>query len=128
MTYQQKLSKYLKYNEQSSHYSMSIEQMALIKTELIWLYNFLEVKGSESESRGKKMSDEYKQSIDTVKRSSLFITQYCIHVEKLQNEIAELKRRNEYLLNQLPKVDFSKLKIHYENGKLIYKQNNVNNF
>lgn len=117
-----KLEKFLKYSEQQAHFSMSIEQMAIMKTELIWLYNYLEIKGHESERRGRLMSDEYKQSIATVKRASLFITQYCINVEQMQTEIAELKRQNEYLTKKLPHVSLKDTKIHYENGKLIYKK------
>ena len=124
MTDQQKLSKYLKYNEQEAHFSMSIEQMAIMKTELIWLYNHLEIKGDESKRRtGKDPSKEYMQSILTVKRASLFITEYCVNMEQLLLEKEYLKSEIRLLKSKLPKIDMKDYKITIENGKLIYKKN-----
>lgn len=130
MTEEQKLYNLARYNQfrppydqDADHFCMSVYSMASMKVDLIWLYNYMEIKADESEQRGKPVSDEYKRSIEVVKRSSMFITEYCKAMEKLMEENAELKRRNDYLATKLPKIKLKDAKISYVDGTLKYVDN-----
>lgn len=118
-TEDEKIWGFLKYNEQSN-VGQNLYCMADMKFELIWLYNYLEIKGAESEQRGKPMSDEYKKMIHSVKRASLFITHYCARLEQQDAQIEELKRQNEALKSQLPKFNIKEYRLHWNGSKLIY--------
>lgn len=116
------LLRFAKYADE--HFSMSLESMVTLKSELIWLYTHLEIKGDESRMRGKPASKEYLQSIETVKRASLFISVYCLKLENMENELQELNRKLEYYKTQMPKVDLSKLKLEYNGSTIRYTKNN----
>lgn len=119
MTKQQyNLTCLLKYADE--HFSMSLESMATIKMELIWLYTHLEIKADEAHRRGRPVSNEYEQSIQTVKRASLFITAYCSKLEQMDSTLSELQRQIEYYKSQQPTVDFSKLRMHYNGERVKY--------
>jgi len=99
------------------------------QTELMWLTTEMELKAQEhSKKTGKPISDETDKRIWLLNRHRKWLAKLRYKFDTMETEIAELKRRNEYLVKQLPKVDFSKLKIHYVDGKLIYKQHDVSKF
>lgn len=108
------LSNFTKYANE--HFAMSLESMADMKIDLIWLYTHLEVKGSESNQRGKPQSKEYLHSIEVIKRASLFISVYCTKLEAMESQLQELKRRNDYLCSFKPAVDWDKMQRTF-NGK-----------
>ncbi len=102
------------------HHGMSLESMSHLKIELIWLYTYLEIKGDESTRRGKKPSKEYSQSINTVKRASLLITQYCLKLQQMESTIQELQRQIRYYQLHQPQVEFSKLNLTWDGSQVKY--------
>jgi len=118
------LAALIKYSDE--HFSMSLESMSTLKMELIWLYTFLEVKAKESEIRGKPLSKEYLESINIVKKASMFITTYALKLEQMDSCLQELSRRNEYLEKEIQKASIKSAEIVYENCKFIYKNKSNN--
>ncbi len=108
----------LKYSE--DHSSMTLESMALLKFDLIYLESYLKSKGVESKLRGKEPSKEYMNSIETVKRAHEFISTYCLKLEQMESALQEQARQLEYYRSVQPRVDFSKFRLKWNGVRVKY--------
>lgn len=108
----------LKYADE--HFSMTIENMALMKFDLIFLESQLITKGQESRLKGKPPSEQYLESIKTIKRAILFISMYVNKLGEMESALQEQARQLDYYRSQQPRVDFSKIKMHWNGQRVKY--------
>ena len=95
----------------------------LAQTDILWLYTEMEVKADEFKERsGRDMPKESLDRIVLLKRHAQWLAKLRYKFDALQQELSDLKQRNEYLTKQLPKVDMSNARIVLDNGRLVYKQ------
>lgn len=94
--------------------------MLSTKFDLVHLHTQMSVKYWEIKTRTGKDNAALKENYELLERVSKLITKMELINREYSNELHELSRQNEYYKKMFPKVDFSKIKMHWNGQRVMY--------
>lgn len=91
------------------------------QVDISWLITEMEIKAQEHSMRtGKPIAKETTDRIEVLKRHLRWLARLLPQIDELQSRHDELERKIEYYKAQQPRVDFSKLRMHYNGQRVKY--------